>query len=99
MITKYTFTKTPSGGNASWNTDDIRGISYMLHIKPTTESTTYNFTITDDQSLVVYSKSGLRGTFRDMSQFALKGIHTFAIASASANEEFKIQIIYNEIPS
>ena len=99
MINKHSTSATASGGAISFNTQDIRGICYRVFIKPATETTTYDVTFTDDNSLVVYSQKGARGTLNDVTTQTLRGIYTVAIANASVNELFKFQIEYDEVPS
>jgi len=99
MIIKYSYTKTASGGAISFNTGDIRGVVYRILVKPTTSSTTYNVAITDDNSLEVYNRNGQRGKLNDLTQQTFRGIYTFAISNSSVDEEFKIQIEYDEVPS
>jgi len=97
MIVKYHKEETASGGAISFNTDDIRGVVYRILVKPLTSTITYDLTITDDNSLVVYGKNGIRGTLNDLTQHTLKGIHTVAVANTSVNELFEFQIEYEEI--
>lgn len=97
MIFKYQQTVTAVAGAISFNTDDLRGICYRIFVKPATSTTTYDITFTDDNSLIVYSKKGQRGTLNDTTTQTLKGIYTVAIANASVNESFKFQIEYDEI--
>jgi len=97
MIVKYKKTETASGSAISFNTDDLRGVCYRIFVKPTTSSTTYDITITDDNSLIIYSKKGIRGTLNDTTIQTIKGIHTVACANVSKNEAFKFQIEYEEM--
>lgn len=100
MICKRTFSKTAVSGTVSWNTDDLRGVLYTLIIKPSAESSTYDFTMTDDQSVAVFDENGKLGTFRDTTNFGLYGIYTCEISNASpTTESFTIEIIYEEISS
>lgn len=99
MIFKYKKTSTASGGSINFNTDDLRGICYRIFVKPATLATTYDITFTDDNTLVVYSKKGIRGILNDISMQTLKGIYTVDVSNSSANELFTFQIEYDEIAS
>lgn len=99
MIVKYNKSATASSGAISFNTEDLRGICYRIFVKPATSTTTYNITITDDNSLVIYSKNGVRGTLNDTTIQTLRGIYTVAVAAASVDEAFTFQLEYDEIPS
>ena len=96
MIVKYYYSATAVAESISFNTDDLRGICYRVFVKPATETTTYNITLTDDNGLVVYSQRGIKGTLNDTTIQTLKGLYTVAVANASANELFKFQIEYEE---
>ena len=98
MIVKYSKQQTAVAGSISFNSDDLRGICYRIYVSPATSTTTYDVTITDDNSAVIYSKKGLRGTLNDLSTQTLKGIHTIAVNNASVNEQFTFQIEYQEDP-
>ena len=97
MIQRYHISKTPSGGSASWNTDDLRGVMLQLLVNPTTATTTYDITLTDDDSIVVYSKKGNKGTLKDTTQMGLYGIYTVDITNASVNEVFKFSLRFDEL--
>jgi hypothetical protein len=101
MICKRTWTKTPIGSplSVSWNTDDLRGKLTSITIVPTSSDTTYDFVMTDDQSLDVYRRNQVLGTFRDDSSKGFYGIYTFKIDNASVSEPITIQLVYEEIPS
>ena len=100
MICKRTFTKTCVARTISWNTDDYVGKIYHIIVKPATSSTTYNFTMTGDNSVALYEENGKMGTFKDNTQNGVDGIYTCLIANSSKTDEvFTIEIFYEEIPS
>ena len=100
MICKRTFTKTCVAGTVSWNTDDYRGVIYHIIVKPATSSTTYDFTMTGNNSVALYEENGKMGTFKDTTNYGLHGIYTCLVSSASLlTEVFTVEIIYEEIPS
>ncbi len=99
MIIKYQNSVTAAAGVISFNTLDLRGICYRIFVKPATITTTYDITLTDDNSLVIYSKKGIRGTLNDTTVQTFRGIYTVDVTNISANELFKFQIEYDEVPS
>ena len=57
-------TGTASSGAISKNTvAALQGIAREIIISPTTSTTTYNFTITNDKSLTVFSATSIKGDF------------------------------------
>ncbi len=98
MVLKKVYYKIPSAGAVSWNSvDDFRGNLEGIAINPSSSTTTYDFSMTDDTGTKVYEKLGNMGTFIDDSKIGLYGIYTFAIANASVNtNSFTITIIWDE---
>jgi len=96
MMVKYYTSGTSAAGVLSFNTDDLRGICYRLFIKPPAETVTYDLAITDDNSLVIITTKGIRGTLNDLTVRPMKGIYTVALSNISANGLFKFQAEYEE---
>ncbi len=97
MIVKYHKEGTSVAGTLSFNTDDLRGICNRIFVKPPSNSVTYDLKITDDNSLDIYEKKGLRRSLNDISQHTLRGIYTVSITNISSNGVFKFQAEYQEI--
>lgn len=96
MMCKYYKEKTSIAGSLSFNTDDMRGKLERIFIKPPSESVTYDFKMTDDNSLDVYVNKGVRGTLNDISGLPSKGIYTVSITNISVDGLFKNQFEYEE---
>ena len=86
-------TFTPVGGAASFNTQEFRGEIRLLQIKPTTATTRYTVTITNDDSIVVY-KGSFTGALLDERVRSWYGVYTIAISAATVDEEFTLEIDY-----
>ena len=100
MIVRYRTTLTASGGSASGNTDDIRGLLQNIFVKPNTSTTTYDLKITDDQGDDIYEQKGLSGTHREQIIIPIKGIHTITISNSSvAAEVFVVKLSLEEVPT
>ena len=96
IMVKYYHSDTSVGGSLSFNTDDLRGKCERLFLKPPTEAITYDITLTDDNSLIIYSQQGIRGTLNDISGFSLRGIYTVSITNISVDGIFKFQVEFEE---
>ena len=88
---------TPSGGTASFNTEDLRGHNRQILFSPTTSTTTYDFTMVDDKSITVLSQKGCRGVYQYINPMGLFGKYTVTISNASVDELFKFEIRYEEV--
>lgn len=97
MIVKYYKQGTSVAGTLSFNTDDLRGVCHRIFIKPHSSSVSYNFKLTDDNSLDIYLVKGIKGSLNDLSQHTLRGIYTASFTSISSNGLFTVQIEYQEI--
>ena len=87
---------TPSGGAASFNTQEIRGEVRNLQIKPTTATTRYTVTVTNDDGVVVYKQS-ITGNLLDERLRSWYGIYTVAISAATVDESFSMEIDYVDL--
>lgn len=81
--------QTASSGAWSFNTDRITGADLrQIILNPATDTTTYNFTITDDYSNIVYSDEGITGWYGPLLYLPMRGVYTIAVDTASADELF-----------
>lgn len=94
----YPFKKvfTPVAGAYSFNTQEFRGECRILQIHPTTATTRYTVTITNDDSVIIY-KGSFTGDLLDERVKPLYGIYTIAISAATVNEEFTLEIDYVDL--
>jgi len=100
IIKRDVFTKTCSAGTVSWNTDNLKGHLETLIIKPSVETSTYDFTMTDDQDVVLINETGKLGTHRETTKYGIYGVYTCKITNSSpSTESFTVEITYREIPS
>jgi hypothetical protein len=98
MILREFYTKLPVAGAVSWNTfSDLRGVMEQLIVNSSTTSTTFDFSLTDDNGNIVYNKKGNKGTLIDDSKVGLYGIYTMSIANSSSNSNsFTTTLMWRE---
>lgn len=98
MIIQERKYKQPSSGAVNWNTTStLRGILQQISINPSSETTIYNFKVTDEVGTTVYHKEGLKGTYVDDSKIGVHGIYTLAVQSSSAsNRSFTVTLLWDE---
>jgi len=99
MVYKYKDTITTVAGSASGNTLPLHGICKYIYIEPTTATTTYNVTITDDDNHTVknFDLRFFKGAMRDFTEFVVQGIYTISISNATANEAFTVKMLVREL--
>ena len=85
-------TLTASSGSAS-DTFITHGICHQILVKPTTSTTTYDFSLTDSGSIVVYESTDETGTMNDFITLPVSGNYTASIANASVDEDFSVLIV------
>ena len=98
MILREVYTKLPVSGDVSWNTiSDLRGVMQQLVVNSSATSTTFDFSITDDNGNIVFNKKGNKGTLIDDSKIGLFGIYTMSIANASTDSNsFSTTLMWRE---
>lgn len=93
---EYLTGSTVSGTLASNTVAAIQGIAREIIVEPTTGSTQYNLTITNDNSLTVFSSSSITGNFVEEVALPFRGVYTVTISSATRDEAFTIGIFIQE---
>jgi len=90
LIYKIDISQTSSSGAWSFNTKKIvSGLLKQIIIEAATATTTFGVTITDDKNNIVYfTDTKATGTLRECADIPIKGIHTIAVDTASADEAF-----------
>ena len=90
-------TGTASSGAISKNTvAALQGIAREIIISPATSTTTYNFSIINDNSLTIFSSDSVVGDFIEETALPLRGVNTVAITSATVDELFTIALVLEE---
>jgi hypothetical protein len=90
-------TGTTSSGALSTNTvAALQGIAREIIISPATSTTTYNLTITNDNSLDVFTSDSIEGDFIEEVALPFRGVYTVAIDSATKDESFSMALILEE---
>ncbi len=95
IFSKYKYTLTVSGGTVSVNTDSIMGMIEQIIITPLTSTNSYDFSLTDRDGDILYSRNTETGTVNDRTAWTLVGRDsserlTMKIANATINENIKI---------
>ena len=93
LIHVIKISQTASSGAWSFNTVKIEGgILSQIIVKALSADTTFDFTITDNEDVIVYdtAERGLSatGTLNDDVNIPFKGTYTLAVSGASADEAF-----------
>lgn len=85
---------TVSSGALSLTTSEhLDGICRQVLVKPATSSTTWDITITDSKSFIIYQRTDCAGNSAEIMNLPIKGQYTVAIANASVNELFSITLV------
>ena len=87
---------TTSGGELTDNTKSIMGVCYHVMVKPETETTVYNISITNSNDIKMYERLSETGTLSELVTMPMRGISTVSISSATADEDFVIQLSLQE---
>jgi len=90
LIYVIKISQTASSGTWSVNTGKFdAAILKQIIVEAATATTTFDFTITDEDNNTVYTtETKATGKLREEVMIPLKGIHTLAVANASADEAF-----------
>jgi len=97
LVYWYKPNATTSSGVWSGNTLKIDGaLCRQVYLKPATAATIFDFTITDEDDIVVKSYVGVTKEINDLNPFIVEGVYTLAIAGATADEAFKIKLGFAE---
>jgi hypothetical protein len=92
-----TLTGTASAGALSVNTRTLSGsLLRNILVKPATETTVYDLTITNDRSIIMFELLSETGTLSQEVALPVRGVYTVAIANATADEAFTIQLVSQE---
>ena len=90
-------TGQPLSGALSTNTvAALQGIAREIIISPATSTTTYNLTITNDNSLDVFIAESITGDFIEETALPMRGVYTVAIDSATEDELFSMALVLEE---
>ena len=91
----YLSTNT-SAGSASENTAYLRGLCHHIIVKPASEDTTYDITITNPAGVIIYHRRSETGVLSELTKIPVLGIYTISILNSTKDENFIIQTICEE---
>lgn len=83
-------------GDLSGNTKTLRGLCHQVIVQPTTESTTYDFSITDPTGAVIFARTSEIGTLSEFVTIPLTGIYTMSVENSTVDEAFTCQMMIQE---
>ena len=83
-------------GEASVNTQSIRGLCRHVIVKPATETTTYDISITNPVDAKIYERTSETGTLSELTSIPIQGTYTINITNATADETFIVELICEE---
>ena len=93
---RATGTLTAVTGDASVNIYCSTGRIKQIFMKPATGTTTFDVTLTDDNSNVIYTTTDEQGEMNDLTDLPAYMNYTLALANASADEAFKYVVMIDE---
>ena len=97
LINPIEISQTASSGAWSFNTTKFSaGDLRQIILDPTTATTTYNLTITDEKSNVAWVKEAITGYYNELLYLPLRGIYTVAVDTSSADEVFTGRLMVEE---
>lgn len=98
QIHKELLSGSTASGALSLKTAKFFGhMLYFLLVNPTTASTVWDVTITDDETgNVVVEQLQVEGVLRKEMRQPLRGRYTIAIANATADEAFEVELHLKE---
>lgn len=99
LMIKEPINKSVTVINGTWsgNTQNING-GILLHVivQAATETTTFDFSITDNSSIVVKNWIGITDELNEEIYIPVEGKYTLRISNASANENFTVYLGIDE---
>lgn len=88
---------TASSGSLSLETVKFTdGMCRQILVKPATSSTTWDITITNDNSFTIYIRTSCTGSSAEIVNLPLKGVHTITFSNTSVDELFKIKLMIQD---
>ena len=96
LIAKWRKLTTTVLGEASGNTDKMRGEAKLIYAKATSSDTRFDFKMLDKDGDEILLEEGNVGALRLRDPLYLEGIYTWSIENASADEIFTIAIQLRE---
>jgi len=97
MVYKYRDTYTTVAGTDSNNTFRVHGICRFFYFEPATATTAYKVTITDADGDIIKFFDWMKGTYREYSPVIMEGKYTITISGATADEDFMVKLLFEEL--
>ena len=99
LINSLLISQTAASGAWSFNTQKlVSSLIRQIIVKAATSTTTFDFTITDNNNNIVYTTdTKATGTLRVELTIPISGICTFAVANSSVDEAFTGKVSIQEV--
>ena len=95
ITNRYSETVTIASGAGSINTPNTYAEIMQVVIKPTTGSTTYDFSVKNPASIEVFGSASTRtGTWVQWISLPARGIYSLSVSSASVDEDFDFEVLW-----
>ena len=98
LIVKEPIVKTVTVASGVWsgNTQKVMGILLHVVVQATTATTTFDFSLTDEDDITIKSWVGITDELNEEVYIPLAGVYTLAIANSSADEAFVVYLGIDE---
>lgn len=97
VINRVNLTATPSDGSFSLTIpNSVHALLQHIHIKPVTDSTTYDLVIADQDGYEQMDATEIEGLFLHKPEIPFTGSPVLSVSNASANEEFRVVFTFIE---
>lgn len=96
VIREVNGTITVSGGSGFATINILQGELKQLVLQPTTETTQYDVSLTNNSSFVVYETDDIRGTHNELISIPMRSAFTLTLDNVSADEDIDYYISFVE---
>lgn len=98
LIVKEPVNKSVTVASGVWsgNTQKVMGILLQVVVSATTATTTFDFSITDEDDIVIKSWEGNTDELNEDVYIPLSGVYTLEIANSSVDEAFTVYLGIDE---
>lgn len=83
-------------GSWAGNTVSLRGLLKQVLVNPTTTSTMYDFSLTNNQNDIIYRRTDVSGTLNEEIDLPITGVYTMRIQNATRDEVFTVLLVVRE---
>lgn len=95
----YRYSKTIDIDSGAWsgNTENLHGgLLKHIFIKSTSSSTVFDFSITDSNDNIIFTRKNVISKLNEMLELPMLGICTLDITNSTTDENFNIKLMIRE---